>query len=134
MTSVLSKPSATWMRCIEARSIWVYDLTALTSAEMRRVDSFTSVSSVAADKALAVSSRPGSSAGPSRIAAARSHQPVSAPAAASDGAMIHSRPTPWRVSHSAYTDHFQVEVNLNSARLRIQDLELPSIKGPEVKP
>jgi hypothetical protein len=40
----------------------------------------------------------------------------------------------WRVSHSAYTGHFQVEVNLNSTRLSIQDLELPSIKGPEVKP
>ena len=68
---------------------------------MRWVDSFTSASSVSADKALATHSRPGSSAGPARIAAARSHQPISTPAAASDGAIIHSRSTPWLVSQPA---------------------------------
>ena len=42
-----------------------------TSSEMRRVDSFTSASSVATESVLATHSRPGSRAGPSRTAAAR---------------------------------------------------------------
>jgi hypothetical protein len=39
----------------------------------------------------------------------------------------------WRVSHLAQTNDFQVEVNLNSGRVSIQELEIPTIKGPEVK-
>jgi hypothetical protein len=40
----------------------------------------------------------------------------------------------WRVSHLAQTNRFQVEVNLDSGRLQMQDLELPAIEGRSAKP
>ena len=49
---------------------------------------------------LATQSRPGSSADPASAVAARSHQARSTPAAASGGAMTHSRATPRRASHT----------------------------------
>jgi hypothetical protein len=39
-----------------------------------------------------------------------------------------------RLSHLAQTNNFQVEVNLKPGRIRVEDLELPSIKGPDLKP
>jgi hypothetical protein len=38
-----------------------------------------------------------------------------------------------RVNHLAQNNNFQVEVNLKTGRIRVEDVELPSIKGPELK-
>ena len=85
------------------------------SAENCQLDSFISASNGATDRALATHSRPGSSAGPSKIAAARSHQPRSAPAAASEGAISHPRPTPWRVSHDARASSWSASASASGA-------------------
>ena len=69
MTSVLSIPSVTSIVWIEPRSICEYERTAATSSVMRRVDSFTSPSNVAAESVLATHSSPGSSESPSTSAA-----------------------------------------------------------------
>ena len=37
------------------------------------------------------------------------------------------------VNHSAQSNDFQGKVNLNSGRIRVEDVELPSIKGPDLK-
>ena len=99
MARALSMPSATSIRCIEARSICEYDLMAATSPEMRWVDSFISASKEAMENVLATHSSPGSRADPASAVAARSHQARSTPAAASGGAMSQSRATPCRASH-----------------------------------
>jgi hypothetical protein len=39
----------------------------------------------------------------------------------------------WRVSHDAHSNHFQVEVNLNSKQIKIEDLYIPEAKGPALK-
>lgn len=39
----------------------------------------------------------------------------------------------FQVNHSARTNYFNVAVNLNSRRIRLQDLALPEVKGPEAK-
>jgi hypothetical protein len=39
----------------------------------------------------------------------------------------------WRVSHEAYPNRFHVEVNLNSKRVKIEDVYIPEIKGPMLK-
>jgi hypothetical protein len=39
-----------------------------------------------------------------------------------------------RLSHLAQTNNFQVEMNLKPSRIRVEDLELPTIKGPDLKP
>jgi hypothetical protein len=39
----------------------------------------------------------------------------------------------WRVSHDAHGNRFQVEVNLNSKRIKIEDLYIPEAKGPALK-
>jgi hypothetical protein len=39
-----------------------------------------------------------------------------------------------RVNHLAQNNNFQVEMNLKPGRIRIEDLELPSVKGPDLKP
>ena len=74
---------------------------AATSSEMRRLESFSSDSSVAADRVLAIHSRPGPRAGPCSTSATRSHQASVTPAAASGGAITHSQMMPWRLSHDA---------------------------------
>jgi len=39
----------------------------------------------------------------------------------------------WRVSHDAHSNRFQVEVNLNSKQIKIEDLYIPEAKGPALK-
>jgi hypothetical protein len=39
----------------------------------------------------------------------------------------------WRVSHDAHGNRFQVEVNLNSKQIKIEDLYIPEAKGPALK-
>jgi hypothetical protein len=39
-----------------------------------------------------------------------------------------------RVNHLAQNNNFQVEVNLKPGRIRIEELELPTVKGPDLKP
>ena len=39
----------------------------------------------------------------------------------------------WRVSHDAQGNRFQVEVNLNSKRVKLEDLYIPEAKGPMLK-
>jgi hypothetical protein len=36
----------------------------------------------------------------------------------------------WRVSHDAHGNRFQIEVNLNSKKISIEDLYIPEAKGP----
>jgi hypothetical protein len=36
----------------------------------------------------------------------------------------------WRVSHDALDNRFQVEVNLNSKQVKLEDLYIPEAKGP----
>lgn len=36
----------------------------------------------------------------------------------------------WRVGHQAPENRFQIEVNLNSARINLEDLYVPEVKGP----
>jgi hypothetical protein len=38
-----------------------------------------------------------------------------------------------RLSHQAQNNNFLVEVNLKPGRIRVEDVELPSIKGPDLK-
>ncbi len=38
-----------------------------------------------------------------------------------------------RLNHLAQNNNFQVEVNLNPGRVRVEDVELPSITGPDLK-
>jgi hypothetical protein len=38
-----------------------------------------------------------------------------------------------RVNHLAQNNNFQVDVNLNPGHIRVEDLELPSVKGPDLK-
>ena len=68
---------------------------------MRRVDSFTSASRAWRPRACSPPT-PGRARGPipPRTAAARSHQARSTPAAASGGAIVQSRSTPWRASQA----------------------------------
>jgi hypothetical protein len=99
MISVLSIPSVTSIVWIEPRSICEYERTAATSSVIRRVDSFTSPRSVAAESVLATHSRPGSTASPSTTAT-RSHHSTPAPAAANGGAISQSCSMPWSSSQS----------------------------------
>jgi hypothetical protein len=39
----------------------------------------------------------------------------------------------WRVSHDVHGNRFQVEVNLNSKQINIEDLYVPEAKGPALK-
>ena len=39
----------------------------------------------------------------------------------------------WRVSHDAQGNRFQVEVNLNSKQVKLEDLYIPEAKGPVLK-
>lgn len=39
-----------------------------------------------------------------------------------------------RVNHEGHNNNFQVEVNLKPGRIRIEELELPSVKGPDLEP
>ena len=38
----------------------------------------------------------------------------------------------WRVAHDAHSNRFQVEVNLASPRLELEQLVIPAVKGPEL--
>ncbi|MCC2669844.1 MAG: hypothetical protein K0Q72_2315, partial [Armatimonadetes bacterium] len=38
----------------------------------------------------------------------------------------------WRVGHDAHTNRFQIEVNLASPRLELEELVIPATKGPEL--
>ena len=38
----------------------------------------------------------------------------------------------WRVGHDAHSNQFQVEVNLTSPRLELEQLVIPAVKGPEL--
>ena len=39
----------------------------------------------------------------------------------------------WRVSHDADSNRFQIEVNLNSKKIRIENLYIPEARGPALK-
>jgi hypothetical protein len=39
----------------------------------------------------------------------------------------------WRVSHDAHGNHFQVQVNLNSKQINLEDIYIPEAKGPAQK-
>jgi hypothetical protein len=39
----------------------------------------------------------------------------------------------WRVSHDAHGNRFQVEVNLKSKKIKIEDLYIPEAKGPALR-
>jgi hypothetical protein len=39
----------------------------------------------------------------------------------------------WRVSHDAHGNRFQIEVNLNSKKIKLEDLYVPEAKGPAMK-
>ncbi len=39
----------------------------------------------------------------------------------------------WRVGHDAQDNCFQIEVNLNSKQIKLEDLYLPEAKGPMLK-
>jgi hypothetical protein len=49
------------------------------------------------------------------------------------GGRLGSRGHDWRVSHDAHGNHFQVEVNLNSKQIKLDDLDIPEAKGTVVK-
>ena len=68
---------------------------------MRPVDSFTSDNRLEIAKVLATHSNPAPSASSPTAAAARSHQAISTPAAASGGAIVQARSTPCLLSHEA---------------------------------
>lgn len=40
----------------------------------------------------------------------------------------------WRVGHSAYENRFQVEVNLNSKKIKVDEVVIPPAKGPAIQP
>ena len=39
----------------------------------------------------------------------------------------------WRVSHNAHGNRFQIEVNLNSKQIKLEDLYVPEAKGPALE-
>jgi hypothetical protein len=39
----------------------------------------------------------------------------------------------WRVSHDALDNRFQIEVNLNSKQIQLEDLYIPEANGPMLK-
>src|SRR5438552_1761093 len=100
-----------------------------TSPETRSVASFTSDSSTAADSVLATHSRPGSSVSPSSICPARSHQSMSAPAAARAGAMSHTAATLCLSSQSARAASRSATASALAAARHV-----PGLVGPGAEP